>query len=308
MPSLPALPALPTSRASTPSIGRLLDVPARWSALDPLAEKASQLIHRVLGTDRVADALHGRWLGHPLHPAMAQVPVGAALGASVLDAVSALSNDDDLRAGARRSARLLRAVGVAAAAPTALAGWSDFSDLHPEQQRTGLVHAAGNVAAVALWSLSLLRRDGRLLFAAGTAVAGASAALGGHLSQRWAAGANHAEDVPHLAPEGWHRLCALDELPDGAPHRVLLGDVPLVAVRDGERVRALAATCSHLSGPLDEGPVETVHGRDCIVCPWHGSAFSLDAGDVVRGPATAPQPRVEIDVHDATVFGRLAPL
>jgi nitrite reductase/ring-hydroxylating ferredoxin subunit len=238
---------------------------------------------------------------------LAQVPVGAAVGATVLDTVSVLTGDGDLRVGARRSARALRSVGVAAALPTALAGWSDFSDLHPEQQRVGLVHAAGNLTAVTLWSLSLVRRDGRLLFAAGTAIAGASAALGGHLGHRWAASANHAEDVPHRAPEGWQRLCELAELPDGEPHRLQLGEVPLVAVRDGQRVRALASACSHLSGPLHEGSAESVHGKDCVVCPWHGSAFSLDAGDVVRGPATAPQPRVEVDVHDGLVFGRLAP-
>ncbi len=292
----------PTAPARPPrSLTPLWDLPVRWRALDGVAASAKQAVNRVLGRGRVADALHGRWLGHPLHPALAQLPVGAALGAAVLDVAAVATGDRALG----RGARMLTGVAVASAAPTALAGWADFADLHPEQQRTGLVHAAGNLVAVAAWSLALTRRRGGGLATAGTAVAGLTAALGGHLSQRWAAGANHAEHVPHLAPEGWHRLCELEDLEEGEPRRVRLGEEPVVVVRRGETLRALAATCAHLSAPLDEGTVESVRGRDCIVCPWHGSAFALDGGHVVRGPATAPQPVIDLDVHDGVVFGRV---
>jgi nitrite reductase/ring-hydroxylating ferredoxin subunit/uncharacterized membrane protein len=288
---------LPAPRSLTP----LWDAPVRWTGLDGLATTAKDVVNRVVGRGRLADVLHGRWLGHPLHPALAQVPVGAAISAAVLDVAASVTGD----AGLRRGARLLTGVALASAAPTALAGWTDFADLHPEQQRTGLVHAGGNVVALAAWALSLTRRRGSGLALAGTAVAGLSAALGGHLSQRWAAGANHAEHVPHLAPEGWQRLGELAEFVDGVPHRAHLGEEPVVVVRSRARLRALSATCAHLSAPLDEGTVEAVRGRECIVCPWHGSAFALDGGHVVRGPATAPQPVVELDIHDGVVFGRV---
>lgn len=286
----------PAPRSLTP----LWDLPVRWTRLDGAASVAKEAVNRLIGRGRVADALHGRWLGHPAHPALAQVPVGAALGAATLDVVALATGER----GLHRGARLLTAVATASAAPTALAGWADFADLHPEQQRVGLVHAAGNLTAVALWTTSLARRrPGWAL--AGTALAGLAAGLGGHLSQRWAAGANHAEHVPHLAPEGWHRLGEVDELSDGAPHRALIGDEPVVVVRSGGGLRAMSATCAHLSAPLDEGDVETVRGTECIVCPWHGSAFALDGGGVVRGPATAPQPVVDLDVHDGVVFGKV---
>ena len=291
--------AEPTARTPL-SLTPLWDAPVRWTALDSVAGVAKDLVHRVIGRGVVADVLHGRWLGHPLHPAAAQLPVGAALGAATLDVLAMATGDD----GLRRGARALTGVALASAAPTAAAGWADFADLHPEQQRTALVHAGGNVLALAAWGLSLARRrPGWAL--AGTAVAGLSAALGGHLSQRWAAGANHAEHVPHLAPGGWHRLGEVAELDDGAPHRVHLGEEPVMVLRTDAGWRALAATCSHLSAPLDEGDVEQVGGRACIVCPWHGSAFTLDGGHVARGPATAPQPVVDLDVHDGVVFGRV---
>ena len=55
---------------------------------------ASQPVTHALGdlaeadvTRRLRDALHGVWLGHPQHPVMVQVPIGAWLGAALMDAV-----------------------------------------------------------------------------------------------------------------------------------------------------------------------------------------------------------------------------
>ncbi|MFE3197916.1 Rieske (2Fe-2S) protein [Embleya sp. NPDC059237] len=50
--------------------------------------------------------------------------------------------------------------------------------------------------------------------------------------------------------------------------------------------------CSHLSGPPTEGQV----AGGCVTCPWPGSVFSLADGEVVHGPATAPQPVFETRV------------
>lgn len=285
-------------------IRTLLDAPAAWRALDPAARKATDLVHSALRNPAAADALHGRWLGHPLHPALAQAPVGAALSATVLDTAALLAPDDARRAGHRRGARLLTLVAVLTSLPAAAAGAADYADLHEEQQRTGTVHAMTNAAALLLWVAALLSpRGGRRLATAGTAIAGASAALGGHLSQRWAAGAHHAEHVPHAAPEGWYELCRLEDLADRRPHPARIGTVSVVVVRTGEQVHALADACSHLFGPLHEGELEQIRGRECIVCPWHGSAFALDDGDVARGPATAPQPTVDVRVVDGAVWG-----
>jgi nitrite reductase/ring-hydroxylating ferredoxin subunit len=66
----------------------------------------------------------------------------------------------------------------------------------------------------------------------------------------------------------------------------MLGDVPVVVIRDGRHTHVLADRCSHLSGPLSDGDY-----RDgCLSCPWHGSSFRASDGAVTRGPATTPQP------------------
>jgi nitrite reductase/ring-hydroxylating ferredoxin subunit/uncharacterized membrane protein len=232
--------------------------------------------------------LHGVWLGHPLHPMLVQVPVGAWLSASVLD----------FARGDERSARLLVATGLIAAVPTALAGAADWSEQHEQQMRVGVVHAAGNVLALGLYAASLAGpgpRRARWLRLGGMATAGAAAYLGGHLAYRLAGGVNHAEDVPHLIEPGWHYLMRSADLPEGKPVRQVVGEVPVVAVRSGGEVRVLADRCSHLSGPLSEGGLA---GRDldggCLTCPWHGSMFRLADGSVARGPATAPQPAFEV--------------
>lgn len=90
----------------------------------------------------------------------------------------------------------------------------------------------------------------------------------------------------------WHSVGLLSALPDGKPARRFIGETPLVVVRAGSRASVLADRCSHLSGPLSEGDV----ADGCVTCPWHGSVFSLADGEVVHGPATAPQPAFETRV------------
>src|SRR5690349_22199644 len=50
-------------------------------------EHALTFLFATLGRnrDRVSNALHGTWLGHPLHPALTSVPTGAVATALVLD-------------------------------------------------------------------------------------------------------------------------------------------------------------------------------------------------------------------------------
>jgi nitrite reductase/ring-hydroxylating ferredoxin subunit len=45
-----------------------------------------------------------------------------------------------------------------------------------------------------------------------------------------------------------------------------------------------------MAGPLSEGTLKD----GSVVCPWHGSEFSLDDGHVINGPATQPQPCFDV--------------
>jgi nitrite reductase/ring-hydroxylating ferredoxin subunit len=275
----------------------LLDRLERMPQADPVIDRLQAGV-RSLPLGPVRDVLHGRWLGHPAHPLMVQVPIGSWLSAAVLDT----------RPGRSREAGLLVGVGLAAAAPSALAGAVDWAELHREQARVGLVHAAANWAAVGLYATSLACRlkgrtaAGRVYGFLGLTAVGLGGMLGGHLAYRQASGANHAEEVPHVVREGWHRIGAVAEFPVGRLVRRLVDDVPVLVYRaSGGTIHALAERCSHLAGPLSEGTVTD----GCVQCPWHGSVFRLSDGWNVRGPATAPQPAFDTRIIDGHVEVRL---
>jgi nitrite reductase/ring-hydroxylating ferredoxin subunit/uncharacterized membrane protein len=252
-------------------------------------------LYRILRPGRLKDILHGVPAGHPAHPPLTDLPMGCWTSVAVLD----------LLPGTERAANVLVAAGLAGAVPTALTGLADWSALHREQQRVGLVHALGTVTATGLYAASLLARSrgrtsrGKALGYAGLTVLMAGGYLGGHLAFRLAAGANHAESVTHLMPLGWHDLCPTSELPDGWPVHRTLGYISLFVLRTGDEVHVLADRCAHLGGPLHQGRVLALGDDEiCVVCPWHGSTFRVADGTVAHGPATAPQPSFETQITD----------
>src|ERR1700710_2669766 len=107
-------------------------------SLDPVVERVRGVVDRALPNEDVRDLLHGVPFGHPVHPIAVQVPIGAWASAAVLDAFP----------GSSPAAGLLVGVGVAAAVPAAAAGLTDWSKLHEQQSRVGIVHAAANILAV----------------------------------------------------------------------------------------------------------------------------------------------------------------
>ncbi|MBF8190942.1 Rieske 2Fe-2S domain-containing protein [Nonomuraea sp. K274] len=267
----------------------LADRLEKSKAMDRPVRALAKTVRRRVGRGLLRDVLHGVPMGEPLHPPLATVSLGCWLSTAVLDVARADP----------RAARLLLATGIANALPTAAAGLTDWSSLHREQQRVGFVHMLANMTALGLFSASLLarvgghERPGRMLSFAGLAVGGLGAYLGGHLAYRQAAGANHAPQIKHLVPLGWHDLCLLRDLPEGRPVSRRLGYIQLFVLRKGEAVTVLADRCPHLAGPLHQGKLVTEDGESCVVCPWHGSAFRLSDGSVRHGPATAPAPVFE---------------
>ncbi len=298
-------------------MGHLLSMPLMRPAdallsVERLDAVGEPLYSAVLGLPtRVRDALHGTWLGHPLHPVAAQLTVGAMTGSALLDLVAGAVDDDG---GLDAASAVLQVVALASVPGTAAAGATDASALHTEQKRMATAHAVANGVATAFVGASLAARVrgrtglARALNLTGFAAAGLSAAVGGHLAYRWAAGPNHAEAVPYTTPQDWADLGTLDAFVEGRPSAATVGPTPVVVVRRGLGVKVLADACSHLAGPLSDGEVRSEGGRDCIVCPWHESVFDLDDGSVVHGPATAPQPVLESRVVAGRVQARVVPV
>jgi nitrite reductase/ring-hydroxylating ferredoxin subunit len=288
------------------SIMGFLDRLADVSTFDKAIEPARRAVQGALKPQAFKDLLHGTWLGHPLHPVLVQVPVGSWVSAGLLDAIPPL----------RPAATVLIGAGVAAAVPASLAGAADWSEQEVGVRRLGALHAVANTAALGLYigSLAARRRGrgtlGRVLSYTGLGIAGGSAAIGGHMSYAQSSGASHAATAARALSSDWMDLGPLDDLPEGRPAlRTGKGSsvaVPLAVVRRGAKVDVFVGACSHLSGPLYEGSVEEVRGNQCLVCPWHDSAFDLDSGEPRRGPAANPQEKLEVRMEAGRVQARLA--
>src|SRR5690606_15472854 len=169
---------------------------------------------------RVADALHGTWLGHPLHPVLTDVTIGSWVLGGAFDLVGAVTGSRF----ARRAGDTLARIGTAAAVPTALAGVADYSTITQRAAATGALHGTLNAAGLGLYLLSLRdRRNGRrgrgLLFSSiALGVATVSAWLGGHLVYRHRVGVDHSDEFTD--PRDWTPVLNVDELGDREPKRV----------------------------------------------------------------------------------------
>ncbi len=272
--------------------------------LAPIQEHGEALVKTTYETageqgQAVKNALHGVWLGHPLHAAITDVPIGSWTAALVLDILEA-GGQKQYSAGADAAV----AVGLVGALGSALTGLTDWSDIQGKPQRLGAMHGLLNIAATLLYGGSYASRKagkralGRGLGFAGYGVILASAYLGGALVYGQGIGVNHSADPEEDLPKDYTDACAESELIEGELKRVTVNGTDILLVRRGDEIFALGERCSHLGGPLAEGKLE----GDAVQCPWHGSRFCLRDGSVIDGPATHPQPRLDARLSDARVF------
>ena len=276
--------------------------PDQNQMLDRWSDRLQGLVHVGIeqggpAARRMKNWLNGVWLGHPLHPALTDVTIGAWSAGFLMDVV-----------GARGPADAAMTVGVLGAVPTALAGAADWSDTDGESRRTGLVHALLNSAGLAFMIGSLFARRterralGVGLSTAGLFLSGMSAWLGGHLV--FSLGTNVSRTVFEPPIDEFQVVARADAIEldklFGAEADVDGTKVPLVLLKKGHTIMAIGGTCTHWGGPLAEGKLLQGDG-DCVECPWHGSQFNLADGSVRQGPATGSAHVFETRINNGNV-------
>jgi nitrite reductase/ring-hydroxylating ferredoxin subunit/uncharacterized membrane protein len=268
------------------------------AAASPLQEAVRKFFQSAgTGGQHLKNFLHGRALGHPLHPALIDLPLGAWTIAAIFDGL-------ELARGKKKALAADSAIklGLAGAVMAAVAGLTDWSETDGRAKRIGATHGALNLAATGLYATSLLlrrraRAQGIGLSMIAYAVSMTAAFLGGHLTYGEQIGVDHTATADQGKPEKFTAVLDDDDLPANRPKRADAGGVALVLVRRGENIFALRDTCSHLGGPLSKGKLE----GDSIRCPWHGSRFCLEDGRVLEGPAVFPERPFDVRVRKGKI-------
>ena len=242
----------------------------------------------------VKDFLNGTWLGHPVHAAVTDLPIGALLLTVILDVLG-----QNAAADIALVATILFMLGAA------VAGLADYTDTDGTARTRATTHATVMVVSLVLLLISLaLRAAGGpdrsiavavslvafLLINAGAYIGGDVVYVLGNMVDRHAFRGAGTKWVTLETGD----VADLQTLPEATPTKAKAGINDLVLVRMGDTVHALHAVCAHAGGPLAQGTV--VDG--CVECPWHGSRFRLTDGHARRGPTVYDQPVYEIRAAD----------
>ncbi len=244
--------------------------------------------------------LNGKWLEHPLHPVLTDIPIGAWFIAIVLDLAALVFRVQNLGL----ASGLAIGVGILGALAAIITGFLDWEDVNPRELTVGLTHAIINIAATVLFAISFFWRWGDnwqiesgkvALSIIAYLVVTVGGFLGGTLVFRMGTMVNR--NAFMSGPDKFVFVLATKDLKDNHLTRVDAKGVPVLLVRRDGAVYALGAICSHFGAPLEEGKLE----NGSIECPWHGSQFSLQDGGVKAGPATSPLPIYETRISDGKI-------
>jgi nitrite reductase/ring-hydroxylating ferredoxin subunit len=270
-------------------LARLVAAQDRWAR--PLGDFNHRWLNALFGPIRpVKGLLSGTWLGHPLHAASTDIPIGALLVSVVLDLL-----------GQPAAADIALVATILFMLAAAASGAADYTDTDGAARVRATTHSTIMVVGLLVLLVSLGLRAGNpadrtipialsiiglIIVTTGAYVGGDVVYLFGNMVSRHAFRGSGTKWIKLDTGD----VTDLAALAESTPTKAKAGINDLVLVRVGDTVHALHAVCAHAGGPLPEGTI--VDG--CIQCPWHGTRFRLTDGHLRRGPSLYDQPAYEI--------------
>jgi nitrite reductase/ring-hydroxylating ferredoxin subunit/uncharacterized membrane protein len=263
---------------------RILNAQERWAR--PFGDFNNRWLNALFGPIKpVKDFLNGKWLGHSVHAALTDVPVGVFTLAILFDLLNLGTAGD-----------IAIVVGILAMVAAAVAGLADYTDTDDHPRMVATVHATLMVGALVAFLFDLWLRQANpnergliiVVDLIGYGILTAGAWVGGENVYALGDMVNRHAWRFWGAPK-WAALDATD-IPENVPTKAKAGAQTLVVVRQGETIYALHDSCAHAGGSLSEGKL--VDG--CVQCPLHGSRYDLATGRRTSGPTTFDQPRYEV--------------
>jgi nitrite reductase/ring-hydroxylating ferredoxin subunit/uncharacterized membrane protein len=193
----------------------------------------------------------------------------------------------------------LTAAGIGAGLMAAVPGAIDYFNSVPPRSSASeraTKHAIANITALSLFGLSWALRRGHIATgatltaqAAGLGMISAGGWLGGTLVYRNQIGVDHRyanagkwDEESARSSGSTLAVAGESDLQVNQMRLVHAGNARVVVARTEERYAAFDDRCTHKGGPLSDGAL--ICGT--VQCPWHGSQFDVNTGEVKCGPAT----------------------
>jgi nitrite reductase/ring-hydroxylating ferredoxin subunit/uncharacterized membrane protein len=281
-------------------VNRFID---RQHWLEPVADFLQKVVggtYKVLGNPgrSLKTFMHGTWLGHPLHPVITDIPLGAWTLALLFDIIYLVRGTH----GWVSAADVSIVVGLLGALGAAVTGYTDWNETIGRERRVGVAHGLLNTVVIVIYLASLsLRVSGSsrglaiVLALVGYALVLTAAFLGGDLVFGIGTGVNH--HAWQEVPTKFTKVLLEGQLASGVLVKGMAGDTPILLYKKGDTVCAISETCSHAGGPLSEGELD----GNLVQCPWHASRFDVCTGQVKGGPATISQVRYETRIQNGQI-------
>src|SRR2546427_4034546 len=139
--------------------------PAPQPDPQPFAERLSDalqhIIQVIVGSNRkpprrLRSLLNGTWFGHPLHPAITDVPITAWMLTALFDIIWLISPTHNMWAVYAAFVSVI--VGLLGALGAIATGLTDWSDTYGSERSVGLNHALFNSLATLLYFISFVLR------------------------------------------------------------------------------------------------------------------------------------------------------
>jgi nitrite reductase/ring-hydroxylating ferredoxin subunit/uncharacterized membrane protein len=234
--------------------------------------------------------------GHPLHPILVSFPVAFFSGTLLFDVLGMIYHKDAFT----ETALYLEIAGLCSALAAAVPGLIDFIFTVPPKstgKKRAAKHGLTNLAVVLFFATALFCRLNYAisffiivaLEFIGWILLGFAGWMGGTLVFRNQIGI----DIRYAGAGRWTEeyLSATNgEVEINPPGDIQVNQMKLIIV-DGKRIviaktengyAAFSDHCTHRGGSLAGGSM--ICGT--VQCPWHGSQFNVNTGDVKAGPTT----------------------
>ena len=253
--------------------------------------------------------------GHPLHPILIVFPAAFFTGTIILDVLASLSQS----AVYWQVGKYLELGGIIGALGAAVPGLIDFLYAVPPKSSAksrAAKHGLLNTAMLLLFTAAFFFRQNESSFTiiavelAGGILLCFAGWMGGTLVYRNQIGVNPRyanagkwKEAYFMQTSGIVEVAELNELEPGQMKLLHFAHKRIVLARTIKSYVAFDDRCSHKGGSLAGGSL--ICG--IVQCPWHGSQFDVENGEVKAGPAGDKISVYKVEERDGTVYLQLNP-